>query len=187
MQIERVDHRLGPPGEGYRDPEQGGALLHQLAKGQPDAHIVRLGWSVQERPIDALVIGQPPEAGAPALRVLATHHGDEWSSFEVALALAEALVQGSDPRAERVRAEATTWVVPYVNPDGVVAGSRHNANFVDLNRNYDYQWSADEALSGDRPFSEPETRAVRALGQHVRPMSSLSLHSGARNLGWVWN
>ncbi|MCA9492618.1 MAG: hypothetical protein KC621_21945, partial [Myxococcales bacterium] len=58
---------------------------------------------------------------------------------------------------------------------------------VDLNRNYDLAWSSTEFRSGEAPFSEPETRAVRAFGELVHPMIGLSLHAGATNLGWPWN
>ena len=58
-------------------------------------------------------------------------------------------------------------VIPNFNPDGVANGSRFNANNVDLNRNFDCDWSAesqwrDQTVSGGRaPFSEPEAAALR--------------------------
>lgn len=178
------------PFDAYRLPEEGGSRLRELAleAGDRGGYAV-LGFSVEGRPIEALWLGQPPESGAPAQRVLAAHHGDEWSSFEVALATAEALAAGDgvDPAITAALDTLTVWVVPYVNPDGVAAMTRWNANTVDLNRNYDYRWSDDEFLPGDAPFTEPETRAIRAFGQWVQPVLALSLHSGAANFGWVWN
>lgn len=185
----RANHALGPPAAGYRNPTEGTAHLHRLADQSSRAHVATLGYSRLGVPLDALVLGQEPDSGAPVVRVLAAHHGDEGSSWEVALALADVLVadDGIDPRVTQILDQSTVWIVPYVNPDGAAIGSRLNADRVDLNRNYDYEWSPAETFGGPSPFSEPETRAVRAFGHHVQPFLSLSLHAGAANLGWVWN
>lgn len=61
-------------------------------------------------------------------------------------------------------------IVPNLNPDGAAksgAAGRFNADNVDLNRNFDCQWSAegvwkDQKVSGgDAAFSEPEAKALR--------------------------
>jgi hypothetical protein len=100
---------------------------------------------------------------------------------EVALALAERAQDAGLPP------DVQLWVVPLVNPDGAARGRRHNARDVDLNRNYGFMWRPDAYASGDGPFSEPETRAVRALSRARGWLGGLSLHSGATNFGWVWN
>ena len=153
----RADHRLGAPSSAYRPPDAGDELLADLVRGRDDAGLVVLGESWEGRPITAAWFGQPPESGAPAWRILGAHHGDEWSSFEVALDLARVLAEGA------AQGDSTVWIVPYVNPDGVVAGSRYNARGVDLNRNYDVMWSPFAWGGGTSPFSEPETRAVRTF------------------------
>jgi hypothetical protein len=187
--VERADHRRGPPRAGYHNPVEGDLLLVELAANAPRAGRVQLGESRQGRPINALWVGQPPDAGAPTWRVLGAHHGDEWSSFEVVLDLAQTLAEGDgvDPAITTLLDRSTVWVVPFVNPDGVMAGSRYNAGDVDLNRNYGFEWSAEEFRSGDYPFSEPETRAVRTHALYGAPQGSLSAHSGASNIGYVWN
>jgi hypothetical protein len=66
-------------------------------------------------------------------------------------------------------------VIPVMNPDGYAKSSvsktiagRFNANDVDLNRNFDCQWSETskwqnrDVSGGDAPFSEPEARAIQA-------------------------
>lgn len=165
-------------GDAWRPtPEDVAARLGALVGS--DATLVQLGESVSGEPILALRIGR----GRRALRLLGGHHGNEGSSVEVALAVAEALVAGHAALPE----DTELWVVPAVNPDGLRADTRANAAGVDLNRNYAWEWSDTEALNGPAPFSEPETRAIRALARARSFDAGLSLHSGAQNLGWVWN
>lgn len=180
--------RAGPPA-GYRTPDDAAARFETLDARSDRVGAVRLGESTSGAPIDALWIGVPPGEGAPTLRVVGLHHGDEASSSELALVVAEALVDrldGDDEIADLLD-DRTVVVAPFVNPDGFWASTRHSAANVDLNRNYDYEWSAFAFAAGSRPFSEPETRAVRDHGLLDLPYASLSLHSGATNIGWVWN
>lgn len=141
--------------------------------------VVQIGESALGEPLLAVRLG----AGARALRVLAGHHGDEGASVEVALRLAEAVAAGDIA----LPPDTELWVVPAVNPDGLAAATRVNAGGVDLNRNYGVAWSADTRNAGVAPFSEPETRAVRALARARSFDAGLSLHAGAQNIGWVWN
>ncbi|MBT3217639.1 MAG: hypothetical protein HN348_00990 [Proteobacteria bacterium] len=188
--ITRPDHRRGPPSPGYRDPDEGGQILRELAEMYERAGYAQIGESVLGRPLEALWLGVPPDGGAPVLRLLAAHHGDEGVSYEVALETASEMLDrdGIDPLVTALLDEATLWIVPYVNPDGVYAGSRYNANYVDLNRNYDIKWNPEGFASGTEPFSEPETRAIAALALYGgHPYISLTLHSGASNIGYPWN
>jgi hypothetical protein len=59
------------------------------------------------------------------------------------------------------------WLVPEMNPDGVAAGTRCNANGVDLNRNFSWGWRADDG--GPGVLSEPEPAALAALVERVQP------------------
>ncbi len=185
----RPDHRRGAPRDGYRTPDEGELHMRALALDNPRAGLAQWGESVDEAPIMALWIGQAPDSGGPVWRLLAGHHGDEWSAFEVALDVASTLVDGdgTDSAITSLLDQSTVWVVPYVNPDGVVRGSRFNANLVDINRNYDYEWGSTSWAPGDNPFSEPESRAVRTASLLDLPHASLSLHAGAANIGYVWN
>ncbi|MBN1336291.1 MAG: succinylglutamate desuccinylase/aspartoacylase family protein [Deltaproteobacteria bacterium] len=178
VEVTHPDHRLSVADRSaHPHPDALLEALEDLADQVPDrVEYVDLGDSVAGRDLAAVRLGQGPWT----VRVTGAHHGDEPVSGTLALAVAEALAWGAPP-------EAQVWILPHVNPDGVVAGTRYNRSGVDLNRNYDYAWSDAEFRSGDRPFSEPEVRAVRALAAWRPPTSGLALHAGARNLTWPWN
>jgi len=174
---------------GYHSPAALDAALDALAANSGRAAVVALGASQEGRAIRAIWFGQPPGSGAPQLRVAGAHHGDEPISAEVALAFAT-LLSTEDGQRDDVTAlldRATVWVVPDVNPDGLQAGTRLNANLVDLNRNYDYGWRPAGNSAGSEPFSEPETRALRLQAAIYPPGLSLALHAGAANIGYPWN
>lgn len=73
------------------------------------------------------------------------------------------------------------WLVRSMNPDGQARSDRQNANLVDLNRNFPHKWGylgteGDWQYSGTGPASEPETQAIVALGDSVRPDLILWYH-----------
>jgi protein MpaA len=123
-----------------------------------------------------------PDAGAAAIVVLAAIHGDE---PETTVVLSEAL---------RCIAPGGLQAAAILcgNPDGLLRGTRGNARGVDLNRNFPAaNWTPDAvcyksranderdiALSpGTAPLSEPETKALLALFERVKPRAIVSLHS----------
>ena len=59
-----------------------------------------------------------------------------------------------------------------MNPDGVAHHERTNARGVDLNRNSPEHWAG----AGSRPWSEPETRAIRDLVLREQPTLTLYYH-----------
>jgi protein MpaA len=128
------------------------------------------GKSVQKREIRALRLGDP--AADRVGLVVGVIHGDERAGLRVTRALRR---RWRDVRGTQV------WVVDAVNPDGLKAGTRKNARGVDLNRNFPYRWSSAEPPSsgyygGPRPFSEPESRAVRTLVNRIEPDVSIWYH-----------
>jgi murein peptide amidase A len=73
------------------------------------------------------------------------------------------------------------FLIRSVNPDGMKAGTRQNARGVDLNRNFGHNWEPigrrwDRYYSGPRPWSEPETRAVRNFILDVKPRVTIWYH-----------
>lgn len=70
-----------------------------------------------------------------------------------------------------------------------------NARAVDLNVNFDAGWGrgtrnvfapAPENYVGTRPFSEPETRALRDLTLRLRPDATVSFHTKGREIYWEY-
>ena len=82
---------------------------------------------------------------------------------------------------EPVPAGVELWLVRSMNPDGQARQDRQNANAVDLNRNFPHKWNflgtqGDWQYGGTGPASEPETQAIVALGDSVRPDLILWYH-----------
>jgi len=122
-----------------------------------------IGQSVQGRPITATTIGNGPLAVA---FVGDTHGGPE---RETDLLVQMAITYYREHPAE-IPSAVTAYFIPTLNPDGLAAGTRFNADAVDLNRNWqtrDWDTNAgepnglDKGAGGPRPFSEPESRAMR--------------------------
>ena len=128
-----------------------------------------VGHSVHGRRIVAERIGDA-DARRTAL-VVGSIHGDETQGHRVV----RRLRRHHDRRLDGVE----VWTITTVNPDGVEAGTRKNAHGVDLNRNFGHDF--DPALSGGyesgpRPFSEPESQAVRDLVRRIRPNLTVWYH-----------
>jgi N-acetylmuramoyl-L-alanine amidase-like protein/zinc carboxypeptidase len=136
---------------------------------RPTGASLVIGHSVAGRPIRARRIGA---AGAPiAMLVVGSIHGDEGGGKAVVARL----------RGMRPPRGTAIWLVDDANPDGAAAGTRQNANGVDLNRNFPYRWRAmgrpfDTYYPGAGPASEPETQALLAFVERVRPRVTLWYH-----------
>ena len=71
--------------------------------------------------------------------------------------------------------------MPTINPDGTANGVRHNAHGVDLNRNFPKGWAPLGSpgywqYAGPSAASEPETQAMVALLQRVKPLITIWYH-----------
>lgn len=140
-------------------------------------------------------------SGKPKMVLHAQIHARELSSGELAYRWIDELVTSDDPEIATLRETRELWIVPMANPDGVdrVASNpeeplpqRKNMNEtaagedecgtsmssqpgVDLNRNSDLAWDADEGQPCDQTFpgksaaSEPETKAIQGLLTKLLP------------------
>jgi protein MpaA len=120
-----------------------------------------LGTSAGGLPIDAVRRGTP---GGRVVLVIGVIHGDEPAGAAIVDRLAQLDVAGG----------VDLWTVRAMNPDGLAANDRHNANQVDLNRNFPYEWGpigqpGDGQYAGTGPASEPETQAMVAFISEIRP------------------
>ena len=124
------------------------------------------GASVKGRPLKAYRIGDPTSSNVVVL--IATMHGNEGGPIRILRNLL------SGPAVTG----ANIWVIPDLNPDGYVRGTRKNARGVDLNRNFPYDWRRQTGTynSGSGPASEPETRAAMRFLNTVKPDSVISMH-----------
>jgi protein MpaA len=131
----------------------------------------------------------PAADGPVAGLLIAAQHGEEAATALLARRLLE-----------RVSARETHWaVVPVANPDGLINGTRQNAAGVDLNRNFpSATWLPDDSFTyppgieqerrvlenrtnlsspGEHAGSEPETQALMALIERLRPPLVVDIHS----------
>ncbi len=130
-----------------------------------------IGRSVQGRPIGLVRVGAP--AATRSVLVIGCIHGDECAARAVVARLAT-----TDPaRLRGVR----LLLVRNLNPDGFAHHTRQNAHGVDLNRNgsvgrRDLGPPGSRFYAGRKAFSEPESRAIRALILRDRPQVVVWYH-----------
>jgi protein MpaA len=131
-----------------------------LASAAPQASVI--GHSVQGR---AIVAYERGDRSAPATLVVGVIHGTEPAGLAVIAQL----------RRMPLPPHVHLWLVPTANPDGLAAGTRENAHGVDLNRNWPAAW-VHTGVSGPRPLSEPESRALRASILQIKPKLTIWYH-----------
>ena len=123
-----------------------------------------------------------PDTTESNILILAGIHGDEPESI---VFLSEAL-RSIPPD------ELKNPVILCANPDGILRGTRANANGVDLNRNFPVEnWTDNpvfyriksgepqdiELSTGTEPGSELETKAILKIIDEIKPQSIISFHS----------
>lgn len=144
-----------------------------------------IGYSVNGRPIIAYYFG----SGSSTVLFTGGMHGSEGSGTTTMQAWVTYLQANA---AEVIPAGKQVVVVPNTNPDGIAAGSRYNANNVNIGRNFaTNNWKADiETASGiavngggTSATSEPESKALASLTRQLRPRLEVSFHSSGRLVG----
>ena len=142
---------------------------------------IEIGQTVLGRPIAALHFAPPSYARPrPAAVLFGAIHGDEPLGVYCLGRLCAELVERPPGR--------HTWIIPALNLDGLAAGTKNNANDVDLNRNFAAaSWGQGQKpgyYPGAGPESEPETQALVALIERAQARRLIALHSPFRTVQW---
>jgi hypothetical protein len=143
-----------------------------------DPESIALGQSVENRAIDAYRFGSGP---AHLALVGGLHGGYERNTAQ----LVEAAVSYFKEHPDQIPSAVSLFLVPSANPDGLRSGDRFNDRGVDLNRNWDYDWTPKavwqnrSVSAGAGPFSEPETRALKGFLENGDFKAVIFYHSAA--------
>lgn len=132
-----------------------------------------IGESVEERPIEATLIGSGPRR----ILFIGGIHGDEPEGLPVMEWFTDELWTDAS-----LTSDTTVLVVRNLNPDGTAAKTRGNKHGVDLNRNFPAaNWDAAVKTPrfnpGPHPESEPETRVAVNLIREFEPHRILVMHA----------
>lgn len=132
-----------------------------------------LGKSVLGREISMYTL----HGHGPAVLIIGGIHGNEQTSVDVAEGLLE-LLRTSPQLAGSRRVS----IIPNSNPDGYLAGTRHNSRKIDINRNFPAtnfkpQKAGVFRGGGVSPLSEPESAAIERAIESTRPRLIISIHS----------
>ncbi len=140
-----------------------------------------IGYSVENRPIYCFKISK---SEYPKVIAQYAIHAREYITTYLALKQIDFFMLNGKI--------GTVYFIPAMNPDGIIISNRYkplykaNANGVDLNVNFDARWGqglqnarvrGDENFIGEKPFSEPETIALRDFTYAVKPNATISYHS----------
>lgn len=132
-----------------------------------------IGLSANGEPLVITQLGNGPRA---IVLIGGLHAGFAPGS----VSLVQELVEYFSTHSEQIPANVSLYIMPLANPDSLsgsveTKAGRLNGNGVDLNRNWDCNWSASAQWRtipldpGSGPFSEPETQALRDFFLDLRP------------------
>ncbi len=189
----------------FRDYTAIEAHMGELAELAPQrASVQGIGATLDGRTIWALHVGGKSDDAMPML-INGTQHAREWISAMAATCVADRLVRDYD-KDPAIRAFVDTteaWIVPVVNPDGYQYSwgqdrywrkNRRGGYGVDLNRNFSVAWGGagssglkrSQTYRGERPFSEPETAALRSLAKREGIRLHIDLHAYGQLVLFPW-
>ncbi len=190
--------------------------IQKLAAKHPDiVSYFSAGTSIQGRELFVIRInltekGMVPSA-KPGIFLVGNHHAREHITAEFCMQCAKYIANNQhDPSLRLLIANRDIFIMPMANPDGIdydLSGFPfrfHRKNMrplinhalgVDLNRNYDLNWGGtgaskqvnNESYCGERPFSEPETQAIKQLIEsHENIRILISYHSFGKIILYPW-
>ena len=131
--------------------------------------VVELGRTLQNRPVNMMVFGNPPAATPEAVAATApvaincNVHGNEPGDREACLIMARQLAFSTDPRIIDLLSRTNVLIIPTINGDGRANNTRGNAAGQDLNRDYSL-------------IRQPETTAYIKMVRDYRPVAGYDGH-----------
>lgn len=145
-----------------------------------------IGASAEGRPIEVVRFGN---GHIQRMIIAGIHGGYEWNT----IALADELIDYYQNHPEKIPSNTSLFILRSLNPDGEARGrgpdARTNANGVDLNRNWDANWTPNwsrvgcwnlrPTTAGAYPGSEPETQAVMQFLLSHKVDYLINYHSAA--------
>lgn len=157
-------------GTAFTTYAQGETFLDAVVAGSSLARKVTLGVTQQGRAISCVIVGCPeaPQLGSvfECLLVVASQHGSEKAPREGAFQFLRDLAYNATTDDLAKLSALPVIVIPTANPDGFVAGTRQNANGVDLNRDH-------------LALTQVETRAIASILTSKNPVFVLDGHEAS--------
>lgn len=146
--------------------EEGTALYEKIQKS-------KIPWktfakSAEGRDMYLLEAG----AGDSLTLIIGGFHGDEMQGVELVQKFAEYIT-----KEYKDKINSRLVIIPVLNPDALVAGTRVNANHIDVNRNFPTQNRINNDRFGHEPASEPETKAIMEIVKKYKPNRIISVHT----------
>ena len=141
-----------------------------------------IGLSIEGQPIYVFKVG---EGSKKVLFVGGLHTGTEKNTFD----LAKSVLKYYNDNPEFVPKNISLYIIPVLNPDGLVKNIHNNAKGVDLNRNWPTEnWQSEtyhptygvkKGAGGESPLSEPETESLYNFIINLHPDMVFVWHSQA--------
>jgi len=203
LSVTNVEKKSLPDGwrwDEYHNYDESVRFLKMIDAGYDHVQLRSIGRSVQNRDLWVVDLAGPVAKGSkvhrPIVKLVGNMHGDEVANFELLLRLIHHLAAsyGQDKRITQLLQTVRVMLLPSMNPDGLVAGQRVNANGKDLNRNFPLDGapykrpgppSADDSVRvaiwrelGAGPL-QPEVQAVMKWTREHPITLSANFHGGA--------
>ncbi len=161
-------------------------------------YLFNSGYSVEKRQLPVLKVGNGPLK----IFINATHHPREYIGTIITLNQIQLLLESYSNKNNVIDGvnvkdlldnKVSFYFMPLVNPDGVQVcvnkspGYYWNANKVNLNHDYDINWEySKKYATGDKPFSQPETLAIKALCENLGFDVAVSYHAAGDIIYWYY-
>jgi len=175
----------------YPSPEQVNQELVNINKAYPQiTQLSSIGKSAKGRDLAVMKISSNPglrNDPRPEFKFIANMHGDEIVGRELMVLLIKDLVTnyGKDAAITKLVDSVQIYIMPSMNPDGADAGTRANAQGVDLNRNFpDFTTNDNQNTLQGRA---PETQAVMKWQAAHKFVLSANFHGGAEVVNYMWD